>query len=346
MTDCYTDEDCRLPPECASDPVSCTPKGDRCSGDGRCIGTHQTTIPGDTIIPTSTVTGEGWDDAPGSGPVFLLSEVSISPQERVTSRGFSFKNYLYFFGQASNAKIQQGVNDGQTLILMEIAGLDPKTYKGDDDSVTVKFYLAEDADYPPNPANNACAGPDCGKFKISPQSYTMVDGKPQLRSRAAAKIKDGQLQTVGVIPGLVFPLAIGPPPARDVFVQTPVLLTRIPATLKALESGLLHGAVLARDLHKIPDPYCLAGATTDELSACPDVPSSLLDLGKRLVQSLQPDVRVGGGKPGCFALGSSGQVIERCGACPSPTDDCDWTSNVDAFSITMQLGGTRATIVN
>ena len=37
-TECFTDQDCREPPECQANPLGCTPKGFRCNGLKRCVG--------------------------------------------------------------------------------------------------------------------------------------------------------------------------------------------------------------------------------------------------------------------------------------------------------------------
>jgi len=162
-TQCYVDDDCIHPPDCQDNPLACAPQGLRCNAVGRCIrGTidtrpHATRSVIDVGIPRIV---EGWGDAPGTGHSFIVNALAIADRARgfdidgdCRGPGDCIDNSLYQLGQLGNDQIRQGLLGGETLLLIELAGVDTP-FAGNDTSLTAKFYGARDADDPFFPANN------------------------------------------------------------------------------------------------------------------------------------------------------------------------------------------------
>ena len=146
-TECFTDEDCRKPPECQNNPSACLPKGLWCNGIGKCKGRitiSRTGTKRPTPIDDPVLNIEGWDDAPASGKAFIVNNIAIAGQDR----GFDIDgacdstgcidNVLWRLGELGNDQIRQGLLGGESLLLMEVAGLD-NPYQGEDRSVAVKI---------------------------------------------------------------------------------------------------------------------------------------------------------------------------------------------------------------
>lgn len=344
VTECSTDLDCQQPPECRSDPLSCRPKGERCDGSGRCIGEYTAVTRGTDLIPSSSsTTSDGWDDAPGSGAVFVMSKIQINGAESVAvhvdgaNATYAFDNKLSFIASLANERINEGIKRGETIILMEVAGLD-EGYRGDDDSVTLKFYDGIDADDPIDPENNGAPG---ARFYVKPSSLDTSGA--HIRSKAAARIQDGIIRSTGVVPGLVFSLLLSPTETFDIGLARPVILARLPQTLNSIEDGILFAAVPARDLHEIDNLACVYGSSELQWSAAQCEDSSFLDLALFADSSAQPDVSLLGQTPGCLAYDATSRHITACGSCGSERTPCDWDNNQDAYSVTMNMSGVRAT---
>jgi len=293
-TECFSDEDCQNPPECAGNPAACQCKGLRCNSTGRCVGRCLSKPVGPTAVgPRSELPDEieGYDVRAGDGgEAFIVDSLAIADQGRgfdVDGRcrgtGDCIDNSLWQLGQLGNDQIRQGLRSGETLLLIEMAGLD-KEFRGDDPSLTVKIYGARDADEPFFPANNfetPRGATKCCEFKVNPQS---VNGfPPQARARAPAKVVGGFLRSL--VPVLIsFTLTVGVPPHPEIKIAEVLISARLAADLSRLSNGLIGGAVPVNTLAQTENPYC---KTLNSL--CPRTlpDSTLIDL---IASILQPDV--------------------------------------------------------
>jgi hypothetical protein len=294
-TQCFTDQDCRMPPECQSNPLNCKPNGFRCNGIGRCVGKFTFARQGATTqVPVDTVPTEidGWDDPPGSGRAFIVNSIAIAGKDR----GFDIDgncsdtegcidNFLWRLGELGNDQIRQGLLGGESLLLLELAGLD-EPYRGEDESVTVKIYGARDADDPFFPANNFKVPPGhttCCEFKINPQSLNSPP--PQARARAPARIERGRLRSLAPVP-IQFTLTVGVPPHPEIRLERVLISGRIPSTLKEFNEGLLGGAVPINTLAQTENPYC---KTVSPRCPVQFTDSTLIDLVSTLLGP-RPDI--------------------------------------------------------
>jgi hypothetical protein len=304
-TDCFTDLDCRQPPECQNNPSACVPKGLFCTGLGKCIGSYapqrssMTRMAPDTGGPSGPV--EGWDLQPASGKAFIINQIAIAGKDRgfdldgncdQTTGNGCVDNILWQLGELGNDQIRQGLLGGESLLLMELAGLDDP-YHGDDKSVTVKIYGARDADDPFFPANNFKVPPGhttCCEFKINPQSITSPP--PQARARAPAKIERGRLFSLAPVP-IQFTLTVGAPPHPEIRLERVLISARIPSTVSTnmpgalgIDEGLLGGAVPINTLAQTENPYC---KTVSPRCTVQFTDSTLIDLVATLL-SPTPDI--------------------------------------------------------
>jgi hypothetical protein len=294
-TECFTDQDCREPPECQANPLGCTPKGFRCNGLKRCVGKFSFTRVGTvTEVPIDSVPTEidGWDDPPGSGRAFIVNAIAIAGKDR----GFDIDgacsdtegcidNFLWRLGELGNDQIRQGLLGGESLLLLELAGLD-EPYRGEDESVTVKIYGARDADDPFFPANNFKVPPGhttCCEFKINPQSLNSPP--PQARARAPARIERGRLRSLAPVP-IQFTLTVGVPPHPEIRLERVLISGRVPSSLKEFNEGLLGGAVPINTLAQTENPYC---KTVSPRCPVQFTDSTLIDLVSTLLGP-RPDV--------------------------------------------------------
>lgn len=295
QTECFSDLDCLQPPECQGNPTACPPKGLRCNGVGRCVGK--------IFPPTERPDGEllyggidgrvrGFDDTPGSGTAFIVSQIAIAGQ----GRGFDIDgicsettgcidNRLWKLGELGNDQIRQGLLGGESLLLIEVAGL-AEDYLGDAASVTVKIYGGRDADDPFFPANNFKIPPghnSCCEFKISPESLT--DVPPQARARTAARIENGRLRSLTPVP-IEFTLTVGGPPHTEIDLERVLLSGRLPSNRTEFTEGMIGGAVTANTLARTENPYC---KTRNARCPVQFTESSLMDLVASLIGP-QPDI--------------------------------------------------------
>lgn len=366
-TQCLTDEDCLSPPECEGNPRACVPRGLRCNSSGRCVGTPNVRFAAQqgAAGPRTEIERDiqGWDDPPGTGEGFIIDSLAIADRDRgfdidgnCRGPGDCIDNSLWQLGQLGNDQIRQGLLGGETLLLIELAGLD-EPFKGTDRTLTAKFYGARDADDPFFPANNfqiPAGETTCCEFKINPQSIAGIP--PQARARAPAKVERGQLKSLAPVP-IQFTLTVGVPPHPEIRIEKVLLSARIPANLSALSDGLLGGAVPVSTLAQIENPYC---KTLNNLCQRQLADSTLIDL---VASILQPDVdldipgdgleRLEGGGDGrisrCYdgCLPAGGCTAQQVPALdPNRPDSCALQSEMaDGFSVGIVFSGVAATVV-
>ena len=314
-TECFTNEDCLNPPECAANPSACVCKGLLCNAAGRCVGRcanrpQRRYVHGPrSDIPTEI---EGWNRKPGDGQPFIIDSLAIADEGRgfdIDGRcrgvGDCIDNSLWQLGQLGNDQIRQGLRSGETLLLVELAGLDDD-YRGNDKSLTVKWYGARDADEPFFPTNNfeiPAGEQDCCKFKINPQAVAGIP--PQARARTPAKIERGQLKALAPVP-IQFTLTVGVPPHPEIRIERTLMSARLAGDLSSLRDGLIGGAIPINTLAQTDNPYC---KTLNSL--CPRAlpESTLIDL---IASILQPDIDLDNPPDGLEILrgGPTGRIAE------------------------------------
>ncbi len=318
--DCLTDRDCREPPECRDNPAACIPKGLFCTSDNRCsgppqfLGENERRRPKGTPIPNRA---DGASDRPGSGPAFVVNSLAIAGQGigmNVDQRGEGdgeIDNAMWKLGPLANAEISQGINSGQSLLLMELAGLD-KDFRGTDESLTVNIYAGIDADEHFYAANNFEVPPNqttCCEFKISSSSLysNQQQGYEQARSIAPAAIQRNQLRSFATV-RVQFTLTVGQPPYHEVVLENMLLSGRVSTNLDRISYGLIGAAIPASSLARIPNPYCKAGGP-----GCPGnlAGGNLLDLatwtlGKR------PDIDLDYDGLECLVDSTGDSFVDLC----------------------------------
>jgi hypothetical protein len=293
-TECLTNEDCLMPPECEGNPRACVPRGLRCDPTGKCVGRAEDRNPPATGGAGPRVDIErnvdGWEDPPGTGRAFIIDSLTIADRDRgfdidgkCRGPGDCIDNSLWQLGQLGNDQIRQGLLGGETLLLIELAGVD-EPFRGTDRTLSAKFYGARDADDPFFPANNfqiPAGETTCCEFKINPQSIAGLP--PQARARSPAKVERGQLRSLQPVP-IQFTLTVGVPPHPEIRIEKVYLSARLPGNLGRLTDGLLGGAVPVNTLAQTENPYC---KTLNNL--CPQqlVDSTLIDL---VASILPPDI--------------------------------------------------------
>ena len=317
--DCFTDEDCRNPPECRENPSACRPLGLYCSGSGRCQGPVE--LQEGVTNPAPRGGGprsiEGWDDAPGAGFAFIVQDLALADQDqgfdidgRCTASG-CVDNVLFPLAEFANDQIRQGLLGGESLLLLEVVGLDVNPYTGFDESFTLKVYGAEDADEPFFPANNFAVPPGhdtCCEFRINPSS--LVSPPPQARARAPAELDRGRIRSLAPVP-IQFTLTVGAQPHPVVRLESVLLSGRLRRDLTSISDGLLGGAVPLTTLYSIENPYC----QTVGQQRCPTTgsfeDSTLLDLVVGLLGP-EPDIDLDfDGRECVFDVDGDGSV-DRC----------------------------------
>ncbi|MFO0724591.1 MAG: hypothetical protein U1E65_12460 [Myxococcota bacterium] len=358
-TQCYVDQDCLNPPECQGNPLACTSQKLRCTAVGQCV---QPVRPRSATPLESgnhneiPVTIDGWDEPPGTGNAFIIDSLAIADKDRgfdIDGRcrgpGDCVDNSLYQLGQLGNDQIRQGLLGGETLLLIELAGLD-KPFIGNDATLTAKFYGARDADDPFFPANNfqiPAGETKCCEFKINPQSIAGIP--PQSRARAPAKVERGQMKSLAPVP-ISFTLTVGVPPHPEIRVEKVYLSARVPANLGVLSDGLLGGAVPVNTLAQTENPYC---KTLNNLCQRMLPNSTLIDL---IASILQPDIDLDVPPDGLEALtgGANGRIAECRDGNGQKVDPIDssqpWTCALqaeiaDGYSVGITFSGVAATVV-
>jgi hypothetical protein len=362
-SECATDGDCRTPPECAASPASCAPKGLRCNALGQCLdGAGRRVVvparPGPDLGSATDI--EGWEDRPGTGRAFVLSALAIAESGGgldvdglCRGPGDCADNALARLGELGNDQIAQGLSTGESLLLVELAGLDVDgkgQFRGEDRTVAVKFYGARDADDPFYPGNNfqiPAGEAKCCEFKINPQS---IQGVPlQARARAPARIERWRMRSLAEVP-IQFTLTVGQPPHPEIRVERVLLSAELTSNLGVIRNGLLGGAVPVSTLAQTENPYC---RTLNNLCqrSLPD--STLIDL---IASILPPDIDISKPQNGLETLevGPTGR-ISRCsfadGAVIQPVDPSQpWTCALqpemaDGYSVGITFAGVGARVV-
>ena len=363
-TECFTDRDCTHPPECEGNPAACECKGLRCNPYGACIGQcytnfeNQTTTPPMTELPTEI---EGWDRPPGEGKAFILKTLAIAGQSsgfnldnRCKGTGECIDNSLWQLGELGNASIRQGLLNGETLLLIELSGIDEE-FRGNDDNLTLKLYAARDADQPIRSSNNFSipeGATKCCEFKLSEQS---IRGNPrQAIARAPARIDLGDLRTLGSV-YIRVAISIGSPPYPELDLRRLLISSRVASDFSTMSDGLLGAGIPVRTLAVTENPYC---QTLNSL--CPQTlpDSSLLDL---VVALLQPDLDLDGdGRENVYA-GANGRIAECYDGCglncgsqgntippfdPAEPHTCALQPEIqDGYSVTFSFDAVQAYVV-
>lgn len=375
-TECFSSADCRVPPACMGNPAGCTPKALYCSPRGQCVGPIHLPRGGDPEEIEGSVARppEGWGDDPGSGQIFVLNQIAIAPR----GRGFDLDgqcdtagcvdNDLWRVGELGNDQIQQGLLTGETIMLLELSGLDAD-YRGEDSDLTVKLYGGRDVDpfFPDDNFRRPPGATTCCEFELSaPSLFNDAGGQRQARARAPAQIDGGRLTSLAPVP-LQVVLSVGPPPHVELDFEQALVSGRVPADLSEFAEGLLGAAIPTRSLLRLRNPYCRAGGLQCPVAIPGD--STLLDLVTTLIRP-QPDIDLdldglecvldtdGDGHVDRCCDGAAGQVcsggISSCPgrielASPDPADPgkCGLSLGMaDGYSVALAFSGVPAHITN
>lgn len=298
---------------------------------------------------------DGWDDPPASGSMFIVNAMAFAGDTGI----------LAGLGAVMNDSLQQQLLGGELLLLVEIAGLD-EGFLGDDNSVTIKFYSAIDADDPAFPWNNFAVPPgetECCAFEIDAQSITT--GLPPIaRSRTPGRIAGGLLETLSPVP-LQFVFRIGAPPYPEVRIERVMFSAQLNASLTELSNSRLSGALPITTLAQWENSFCktvspectvqftdstMLDLVTSLLGVQPDVDLSVPENGEACVLDTDGDARIdrccaANGTGPCF-IGNEclNEAVEPIlssepGSCAlSPAID-------DGYSVTFNLTAVRASVV-
>lgn len=350
-TDCFIDSDCEMALGCELMDEGCPTLGRVCS-DGRCSG-------GEGILGGKPVglDDDGADAAPGTGLVFVVDALGIGPPHV----GFDLDdacepdcidNVLSPLGNHANDALDSGVRTSANLLLVEIAGLTSK-YAGRDDAVTLKVYSGLDAD--------AIVGNNFdgqGTVLINRESITADN---RARTAVPAKILDHRLVTRASF-DLSIPLSVAATIRPTVEFARMNLSFLLAPNQRSFSDGELGGALPARALHRIENPFC---RQVTVLCSAAFSDSTLLDL-VALTISRRPDVDLDGDGDECVLDRDGDQKIDECcddiapgdscfdGACPRtlPNTDPDDPSScavhpdlTDGYSVGLEVSGVVVDVV-
>ena len=332
--ECFTDQECREPIECRDNPAGCRPKGLTCNSQGRCTGSFRFADNDEgSAIPLQEVPAEidGWEDPPGAGSAFIIDSIAVAQEDR----GFDLDgrcdeencidNFLWRLGDLGNDQIRQGLLGGESLLLLEVAGLD-EPFRGRDESVTVKIYGARDADDPFFPANNFRVPEGqstCCEFRINPKSLT---GFPRVaRARAPAEIERGRLRSLLPVP-IEFTITVGVPPHPEIRLEQVKVSGRMASDLRRFNDGLLGGVIPANTLAQTENPYCKTIGPRCEVQFAQ---STLIDLVSTLLGA-RPDVDLDGDGIECIIDTDGDSAVDICcngnalggDPCPNASNIC------------------------
>ncbi len=357
---CTVDQDCPVW-SCAPELECCDPRP-TCQS-GQCL---PRILPLELCGPPPAV-ADGWDDAPASGPTFVVNQVAIAEGPLVNVDGRCdgagcLDNAFATVGTLSNDQLRQGLLGGEMLFGIEIAGLD-EDYSGFDRSVTVKLYPLRDADDPFFPANNFRTPPGherCCEFLINPSGLA-GSSAPQSRVRIPAQIRNGRLFTVEPIDSAQFELTLGLPPFPSMELALAQFSAKVPSDGSELSDVLFSGVWTSRSLFQTCNPFCRT-----QTPRCPQPlgeESTLLDLARSIVGDA--DIDADGDGLECVYDQDGDAAIETCcegdGALQCPATPC--TNPVaatipgepsscaadpgmnDGYSVTFELHAIPATLV-
>jgi hypothetical protein len=341
------DSECRLDRECASNQI--------CLNSGVC---RQILPP---PPPPHEDRTDGFDDVPGSGRVFVVDQFGLLPPNqgfdldgRCLEEGNCIDNAFGLFAALLNDQFRQGMLGGETLVLVEIAGID-LPFTGDDANVTVKFYRGVDSDRPFFPANNfqiPQGETDCCKFLIHPSA--LHHNGAQARYRFRARIEDGKLHSTDRgtlrLPGILSDTSSTS--VAEFELRHALVSLTFDSNFNRLSDGQVGGVLPISNLLAMPNPYC---ENTNSLCASGSASSSWLEI---LLGSFQPDVDMDGdGLEGVdLSRGRIVQCRDGCGGCarqprvppldPSHPETCAFSAAMaDGFSAAYFFGAIPATIV-
>jgi hypothetical protein len=298
---------------------------------------------------------DGYDDPPGSGWMFIVDSLRIADRRDIgfdidgqcIAAGQCIDNSFAPIGPLGNDQIRQGLLRGETLWLIELAGLD-LPFTGDDAHLTVKIYDAVDAD---GRAENNFSPPAgetrCCEFSISPNS--VIGTPPQAISRLRGRITDNRLETE---PGFIRAvLALGVPPYPSVAWERARIGARIPANLKSISDGVIGGAIPISAISQTENPYCKT--VSDPLCPALIPESTMIDL---VLALQQPDIDLDGDglermERDVLGNGRVKTCHDGSGAIVPPlAADAPWTCALqpqmaDGFSAALELSAVPATVL-
>lgn len=347
----HTREDPCAARACGASCVSCDPSSPSCRhASGACgFSGACEAAPACAVPPTP----EGWDAPPGSGLPFIVSALAISGPHRgydVDGRcdgpsGECVDNVMWPVGNIVNDQIRQGLLGGETLLLIEVAGVD-QPYTGNDDSVTVKIYGARDADDPFFPANNfsiPAGDTRCCEYKLNPQSLDST--LSQARTRMPARIRNGRLSTLQTS-DLTFVLTVGVPPHPELRIRQASLTASLPVGLGTLDDVILAGALTPS---AIAEPWFQSFGPDEQpirLRALLDYIAFAVPLDIDLdTDGLETVTATEGG----FVQGCTDGCGPSCPIAPTRAGEpssCVYAPELaDGFSIGLDLSGVRASVV-
>lgn len=300
-----------------------------CSAEGACVSSPASAC-------ESPALPAGWDAPPGAGSAFVLSSLAIDVES-----GSAFE----IVGRLLNDHLRQSLLGGESLLGLEVAGLEPEG-AARQDSITVKAYRLRDADDPFFPANNfkVPVGHDrCCEFLI--QSVSLAG------AQAAARV-GGAVQWQRVFTHRSLELLLQRPFDDEAPFHLPMssvvlhgLAFDLTPDRSTIERGFATGAVPVRATNAALPP-CSSFFECTGLSEDPIWVEWLLVVGGVAIDvDLDQDglerVEIGDGRVSACYEGDGTRI-----AAPDPADPRSCLDRLDdGFSIDLRFEGVRATLV-
>lgn len=341
---------------CSPGDAACQQPTNLVCAQGRCVAPDEIE-PG--ACGTSLAPFPGWDDAPGVGRAFVLSEFRVAPKgvgfdldNTCRGPGDCVDNSTWQLGELMNDQMRQAILGGELLYALELSG---EAAHSGDGALTARFYVAFDADEPRSPTNNFRAPvgeEDCCEFLIEPHSLS--GDPPRAFARAPARARAGAIQTLAPMRVDLRPAPIEGeedyywPLVLLQFLHRAYLSFERLADPDRIERGRLGGVMLMDELAWTPNPHC---RTLNQL--CPrQLPdSTMLDL---FASILQPDIDLDGDGLELLEVGTNGRV-ERCRdgngvQIPALVPDEPWTCALDprmadGYSVAFEFTAVPAKLV-